>query len=439
MHRLLGRTLRSIRQDLDLHLDQCLIEPSCLQVGHHWRSCGLTPQALIHWLLIQVLHGKTALNHLSLLAGRAFTASAICQARARRPLAVFQAVLNALVGSLRWNGHRVLLTDGFAFSMPDTPQLQKHFGQPSGQRPGCGFPVAKILALFHAKTGLLVAVHAAPLRTHEMAPVELIHPSLQVGDVLVGDRGFWSYVHLALLVARGVHAVFRIHQKQLVDFTPDRPPARGKNAKGQPSPRWIKASGPLDQTVEWFRPIEPPSWLKAKRFAALPESILVREVRYTVSQPGHRTRQITLVTTLVESAIDSAQSLAELYGSRWRVEQNLRDLKQTMTMDVLKCQTVDGVLKELTAYAIVYNLVRLVMGEAGRRQGVEADRISFIDALRWLAEAHPGDPLTRLIVNPVRPNRFDARVGKRRPKQFPLMNKSRAELREKLITQRATA
>ncbi len=329
MHRLLDRTLRSIRQDLDLHLDQCLIEQSCLQVGHHWRSCGLTPHALIHWLLIQVLHGKTALNHLSLLAGRAFTASAICQARARRPLAVFQAVLNALVGSLRvatdhedgrWNGHRVFLTDGSAFSMPDTPQLQKHFGQPSGQRPGCGFPVAKILALFHAKTGLLIAVHAAPLRTHEMAQVELIHPSLQVGDVLVGDRGFWSYAHLALLVARGVHAVCRIHQKQLVDFTPGRPHARGKNAKGQPRSRWVKASGPLDQTVEWFRPSEPPSWLRAERFAALPESILVREVRYTVSQPGHRTRQITLVTTLVESAIDSAQSLAELYGSRWRVE-----------------------------------------------------------------------------------------------------------------------
>ena len=448
MHRLLDSTLRSIRQDLDLHLDRRIVERSCLQAGHRWRSCGLTPDVLIRWLLLQVLHGNTALNHISLLAGRAFSASAICQARARLPLAVFQAVLKAFVGSLgpltdgddgRWNGHRVFLTDGSAFSMPDTPQLQQHFGQPGAQKPGCGFPVAKILALFHARTGLLMAVFATPLRTHEMSQVERLHPMLQQGDVLVGDRGFCSYAHLALLVARGVHAVLRIHQKQLVDFTPGRPHATGKPSQGQPRSRWIKASGPRDQTVEWARPIDPPSWMTAERFAALPESIVVREVRYTVGRPGYRTRQITLVTTLLEAEKYSGESLAELYGSRWRVEQNLRDLKQTMKMDVLKCQSVDGVLKELTAYAMVYNLVRLAMGEAGRRQGVPADRISFIDAMRWLAEAQSDDPLPPLIVNPERPDRFDPRVRKRRPKQYPLMNKPRSELRERLIAQRVTA
>ena len=179
--------------------------------------------------------------------------------------------------------------------------------------------------------------------------------------------------------------------------------------------------------------------MTAEEFAALPESIRLREVRYTVGRPGYRTRQVTLVTTLVDAGRYSAESLADLYGARWRVEQNLRDLKQTMGMDVLKCRTVDGVLKELAAYAIVYNLVRLVMGEAGRRQGVLAERISFVDAMRWLVSARPDDPLPVLIVNPVRPDRFEPRVRKRRPNQYPLMTKPRAELRENLMAQAVTA
>ena len=142
---------------------------------------------------------------------------------------------------------------------------------------------------------------------------------------------------------------------------------------------------------------------------------------------------MTLVTTLLDAESYPADALAELYGSRWRVEQNLRDLKQTMRMDVLKCRSVDGVLKELTAYAIAYNLVRLVMGEAASRQGVPVDRISFAAALRWLLESSPGDALPNLVVNPTRPNRVEPRVRKRRPKQFPLMQKPRAELRQGMI------
>ena len=92
------------------------------------------------------------------------------------PLAVFRAVLRFVIRALvpatedagRWHGHRTFLIDGSSFSMPDTPELQRHFGQPGGQAPGCGFPVAKILALFHAGTGMLLDVIAAPLRSHEM-------------------------------------------------------------------------------------------------------------------------------------------------------------------------------------------------------------------------------------------------------------------------------
>ena len=447
MHRLLDNTLHSLRQDLDSHLPPSTIDRVCRQVGHKWRICQLVPSVLIRLFLIQILHGNTALNHLSILAGRCFTASAYCQARGRLPLQVLLLLLSELVKTLTaddteaglWNGHRTLLADGSSFSTADTPELQKQFGQPGAQRPGCGFPVAKILALFDAKTGFLLSVHATPLRTHEMSQVDVAHEMIRPGDVLVGDRGLSSYVHLALLAARQAHGVFRLHQKQIVDFTPSRPHGPSKTVKGQPTSRWVRSLGPNDQVVEYFRPKSRPKWMTEQRYAALPESMLLRELRYTVSQPGHRTKQITLVTTLLDPEKYSAASLADLYGMRWRVEQNLRDLKQTMKMDVLRCQSVDGVLKELTAYAIVYNLIRLVMVKAGHRQGFAPDRISFIDAMRWLIQAKPGDEVPRLIVNPLRENRFEPRARKRRPKQYDLMKKSRAELRERLIAQAVKA
>lgn len=132
-------------------------------------------------------------------------------------------------------------------------------------------------------------------------------------------------------------------------------------------------------------------------------------------------------------------ALAELYGARWRVELNFRHLKTAMKMDVLKCKAVDGVLKELTVYAIVYNLVRLVMAEAARRQGVDVERVSFVDALRWLSQARPGDELPELVVNPERPGRYEPRVRKRRPKQYPLMRKPRSVLRKGLLAQEVNA
>ena len=337
-----------------------------------------------------------------------------------------------------WYGHRTFLLDGSSFSMPDTPELQRAFGQHSAQQPGCGFPVAKILALFHAGTGLLVEVMAAPLRFHEMASVEDVHPALQPGDVLVADRGFCSFAHLALLMARGVHAVFRMHQRQIVDFTPDRPHARrGDKAagKGLPSSKWLRRLGTLDQLVEWIKPEQKPKWMSAEVYAALPETLVVRELRYTLAQPGFRTHSVTLVTTLLDAEAYSAEGLAKLYGARWGVETNLRHLKQTMKMDVLRCESEEGVLKELMVYAMVYNLIRVVMGEAARRQGVAVERISFIDAMRWLLDAEAGDDLPRLKVNPHRPGRVEPRVKKRRPKQYSLMRTPRSKLRKNLLEQ----
>ena len=327
--------------------------------------------------------------------------------------------------------------------MPDAPALQAAFGQPTEPRPGCGFPVARLLGLFHAGSGVLLKLVIAPLLTHDLAQVQAVHPSVQEGDVLVADRGLCSYAHLALLVQAGVHAVLRVGARQIVDFTPGRPfvkPSvrRTPAVKGIPRSRWLKGLGVQDQLVAWLKPTTCPSWLTREALAALPDSLMLREVRYDIGRPGFRTRQITLVTTLLEATVYDVDDLAELYRLRWQVETALAHLKTTMRMEVLHCKTVPGVLKELTIFALVYNLVRMVMWHSAMLQHIGVERISFLDALRWLSAAGTGIPLGALLVNPVRPHRVEPRVKKRRPKSFPFMLKPRQELRQQLVQQELT-
>ena len=322
--------------------------------------------------------------------------------------------------------------------MPDTPSLQKAFGQPGAQKPGCGFPVAHLLTLFHAGTGLLQKIVAAPLRTHDMADAWRMHPELRAGDVVLADRGFCSYAHLALLACQGLFGVFRLHQKVIASFRKGRlhiPPRQYAWCKGLrelPRSRWVRWLGHLDQCVEYFKPKKAPRWMTAEAYVALPGSLLVRELRFAITVPGYRTKEITLVTTLLDPVRYPAAELAQLYFDRWQVEVNLRHLKQTLHLDVLRCKTVDGVRKELCMIALVYNLVRLVMLTAARRQGVHPDRVSFVDALRWLRHARPDESLGELIVWPIR-QRVEPRVRKRRPKEYPIMNRPRAELRKALL------
>jgi hypothetical protein len=250
--------------------------------------------------------------------------------------------------------------------MPDTPALQDAFGQPTGQRPGCGVPVARLLGLFHAGTGPILTRVVAPLLTHDLARLQAVHPRLQEGDGLVADRGLCSYAHLALPVQAGVHALLRVGARTMVDLTPGRPfvtpgVRRTPAVKGIPRFRWLTALGVHDQLVAWLKPKTCPSWLARETLAALPEALVLREVRYPIGTPGFRTRQITLVTTLLDPESYPVTDLAELYRQRWQIETSLAQLKTTMHMDVLHCKTVSGVLKELTVFAIVYNLVRMVM------------------------------------------------------------------------------
>jgi hypothetical protein len=436
-----GEVVRQFKADVSLALSASTIERLCQSVGYLWRKRILDPVTTIQVFLVQILHGNTACAGLSHLAGFSFTAAAYCAARGRLPLALFEDLLEFLADTVapqveqtgRWRGHRTWLVDGSGFSMSDTPQLQAHFGQPGQQTQGCGFPVARILGLFHAGTGLLFRVLAAPLRTHDMAMVARVHPDMEPGDVLVGDRGLASYAHLALLSQRQMHGVFRGHQKQIVNFRRGRRHTRQRQSvKGLPRSRWVRRLGHWDQLVEYTKPTSKPVWLDPVTRDALPATLLVRELRYLVPQRGRRTRVITLVTTLTDPVAYPAAALAELYQSRWRVEVNFRHLKTTLGMDVLHCQTVEGVTKELLMFAVVYNLIRLVMLEASRRQQAPLERISFVDAWRWLRTAQPRTPLRPLVVNPDRPDRSEPRVLKRRMKEYPLMQQPRIELRKAL-------
>lgn len=445
------QALHRLKVNLAEHVPPRLILDLCRDLGHSYRQRTLTPVVTTYLFLRQVLHGNTAVAELRHLAGLAFTDSAYCQARARLPVAFFRGLQRAVTGACRvgdaaaprWHGHRTFLLDGSSFSMPDAPELQETFGQPTGQAPGCGFPTAHLLALFDAHTGLLLKAVPAPWNTHDLRHVPALHAQLQAGDLLVGDRAFGSYAHLALCRRRGVHGLFRAHQRTLIDFRAGRahvpPGASPKGQAGKPRSRWLKRLGPRDQRVEYYKPKERPAWMGEADYAALPESVVVRELRFRVTQPGRRPREITLATTLTDARRYPARALAQLYERRWRVEVDLKHLKQTLKLDVLRCQTVAGVVKELLVYVTVYNLVCAVQREAGRRQGVEPERISFVDALRWLKEARPGDGLPRLKVNPRRPGRAEPRVRKRRPKQYPLMKRPRAELRQALFRKRPAA
>ncbi len=437
----LADALRHIRSDLAGLLDPDSLRQGCRDSGHRWRERRLNPVTTIHLFLLQIHHGNTACAHLPHLAGMAFTDSAYCQARSRLPLIVLQKLLGRLVQICqplrdpagRWRGHPTWLVDGIGVSMPDTPDLQRAYGQPTNQAKGCRLPVARVLALFHAGSGLLQKVIIAPLCSHEMSRVAQLHPELRPDNILIGDRAFGTYAHLALLMDRGIHGVFRMTQRRVVDFTPDRPnPPRWNSPKltGRARSRWVRSLGPTDQVVEWYRPYDRPTWMTAEAFTALPVTLTVRECQYHVDRRGYRVWTVNLVTTLLDADASPATELAMLYFKSWGVETNLAHLKTTLAMDVLYRKTEAGVLKEVYAFAIVYNLVRLVMLQASGRQEVPLERISFVDALRWLSSAPAGAKLADLVVNPHRPNRVEPRCKKRRAKKHPYMIRPRSVLRQ---------
>ena len=442
------------KHDVGRALQPEFITAVCHALGHVWRDRQLGPVTTIQGFLLQILHGNIACSAVPRLLGKAVSGEAYGQARSRLPLELFQRLLAELCsrlhgyisGSDKWLGHRVWVLDGSSCSMPDVPALQQAFGQPAAQASGCGFPVAHLMALFHVQTGMLLRIAAAPMRTHDQTQARRMHEAFAAGDVLLADRGFCSYWHLAQLSQARVHAVFRIHQKQIVSFrkgrmhVPPSPPfPERRDMRGLPTTRWIRWLGRRDQVVEYHKPSARPKWMSTELWESLPATLTLRELRYRVEMRGVRTREITLATTLLDSTRYPAAELAALYGRRWEVETNLRHLKQALGMDILHTKSVEGVQKELAMFAIVYNLVRVVMMESAKYQDVAPDRISFTDALRWLRAAGHGGELARIRVNPERPGRIEPRVLKRRPKKFPLMKKPRSELKQLIESKKLTS
>jgi hypothetical protein len=356
----------------------------CAQSGHVWRDRLLGPMVTLRLFLLQILHGNTAITHLRHLSGTAFAAASYCEARMRLPLAALQSLLQTTVNSAasfapadRLLGGRVLFVDGSSFSMPDTQPLRDHFGMQRSQKPGVGYPVGKIMGLLDAVTGLFVKVIAYSLFNHDMRGVIGLHPWLETGDILVGDRAFCSFVHFCLLSQAGVFGCFRLHQR-----------------------RKVSRMG----IVRWTKPRACPAWMSAGQFELLPPWIEVRLVEHRVEQAGFRTKMLIVATTLLNSRQWSDRSVTKLYGRRWEIETCFNHLKTTMKMNVLKCETVEGVMKELCVYLLVYNLVRLTMLRWAMIANVDVRRVSFIDAWRCLAAWAVGlDGVNQLIINPLRP------------------------------------
>lgn len=359
---------------------------------------------------------------------------AYCQARARLPLAQLQATHEHLAQKLtgqnrledHWLGRRVKVIDGTGLSMPDTVANQKVWPQPSTQKPGCGFPVVKLVACFCLASGALLSWVQGTLKDHDCRLLQKLLDCFQKGDVVLADRGFSSFANLAVLAARGVDAVLRLHHFRKLDW------------------RSGRRLGPRDRVVRWSKgPWQGQLWTRAQ-WAELPEHLDVRVVEILVAVPGFRTQKLVLVTTLLDAHEFSAAELGGLYFRRWAVELFFRDIKQTLGMDVLRCQTPAMVEKEIVMHALAYNLIRALMQDIAHSQAVALGHISFkgtVDALRQWQElfegsrVHPrrvrqlrqkfyqavaGDPLL------VRPGRSEPRVVKRRPKNFRLLTKPRA-------------
>lgn len=439
--------IRQVKDDVTQWLTPTLVAQACAAAGYQWRTRVLTPWVTVHLFVLQVLWGNVACRKVRHLSRLVFTPAAYCAARMRLPLDVFGSIAASLTHEARqqtrdfgrWKGHRVFHADGSGLSMSDEAPLQQAYGQPAGQKPGCGFPVMAVLWLFDAGTGLLTDFVTDKCHTHDMKHVAKLHASMAEGDVLVADCAFASFAHLALLLQDKLHGVFRVHQRQIVNFTPGRKHRRQRpksKRKGAPTSRWIKKLGKQDQWVEYVKPRERPAWMSEQDYDQLPDQIMVRELRYRIDRPGFRTRQVTLVTTLLDPRLYAGHELAELYRARWQVETSLKHLKQTMHMDVLRSKTVEGVQKELWMYLIVYNQVRLFMCAAAERQGVAPDRISFIDALdAWRHRGWRAAQAVTLVVYPHRHNRdarHEPRTIKRRKDRYTYMTKPRETLRQNL-------
>jgi hypothetical protein len=359
-----------------------------------------------------------------------------CQARARLQTQTIEQIGTHLAERLQrqvpaselWQGRRVKIVDGTTASMPDTAENQEAWPQPRSQKPGCGFPLVKLVGLFELASGALTHLTEGHHRVHERVLARGLWRHLEPGEVLLGDRGFCSYQDLCEIAQRGADAVMRFHGARKLDL-----------AKAE-------RLGPHDWRLTWQKPAQCPKGGLPETWAALPETLTVRLVRYRVETPGFRSEEVTLVTTLLDPVAFPAPALAELYFRRWSVELHFREIKTLLGLDVLRCLTPEMVRKEIALQRVAYNLVRVLMQRAALVHQVSLRRLSFkgtLDSLATFADAiHSlsGKPrrqqalLEDLLLTlaqdllPVRPGRVEPRARKRRAKNYHLLTKPRRQM-----------
>jgi hypothetical protein len=323
-----------------------------------------------------------------------------CTARAKLPVERLDLIHHQIVRDAQeqapqrnwWCGRRVYAADGTCLDMPDTPANQKAYPQQNVQKPGCGFPILRLLAFFCLATGMITHWACGTWYQHELSLLPALLAHLRVGDVLLGDRGFGNYPVLVQCVQRGLDVVARVN-------------------------------------------------------TALPDELSLRVVKVALQIPGLRTRCVILVTTLLDPKAYPPHALARLYLRRWLMELTFRHLKTTLQMDHLSCRSPETVERELRMHLLVHNLARRLTLEAVNRHGGELERISFAGTLALMhgyGDAMVGarsqskrqelldEFYRRLAVQqvPLRPGRREPRAVKRRPKPYPLLTCHRHSYRE---------
>lgn len=412
-----------------------------------------TPAVTLWAFLSQVLHLKglrsctaavARVTTLLVILGRkpcSANTGAYCRARAKLPEAALKRLVYQIADGCEprvpedwlWCGRHVKLVDGTTVSMPDTPENQAAWPQPTTQEPGLGFPLARMVVLLSLATGLLSGLAIGPYagkETGEPALLRELRERLQPGDVLLADRYYCSYFMIALLMEWGIDFVARLHHRRRADFR------RGQRL------------GPGDHLVEWTRPSKP-TWMDQATYERMPLSIRLREVEVAIPQRGFRVRSLVIVTTLSDAETYTRKDVATLYRRRWLVELDIRAIKTTLDLNMLRCQTPEMVRKELWVSLLAYNLIRQTIVQVAQREGLSPRDLSFAGALQTIAAnwmivlvaggatrdallASAASGIAQHRVND-RPDRVEPRAVKRRPKPHAKLTKPRAEARAELL------
>lgn len=427
------------------------VKAACEQLQHEFRERVFSPAVTLWVFLAQVLSAdhscREAVARLNFwrvsrdLAPCHPDTGSYCEARMRLPEELLQRLVRSTGKELadqarqawHWMGRIVQVIDGSTLTMADTPENQSEYPQQASQAVGVGFPIARMVVVFSLAVGAVVDMAMGPYqgkRTGENSLFRRLLDSLRAGEVALADRYYASFWDFALLAERGIDLVARAHQLRKIDFR-----------------RGVKL-GHLDQIVPYDKPKQRPPWMNRATYARLPQQLLVRHLRYCVEQPGFRTRTITLATTLLDAEFYTADELANLYRRRWQAELHLRSLKMHMQMDHLRCKKPATVRKEFYTHLLAYNLVRGIMLEAALAADRAPHQLSFKAAMQSLntflgtviadsanAYRHYAALLWMIGTHQVakRPNRFEPRLVKRRPKPHKLLQEPRQVARRRLL------